>query len=112
MGYLVDRVHRELTDGEVARIVGAYHAWRGDAGAKAYYDEAGFCNVATQEMLVNQGSVLTPGRYVGSGYSEDDGEPLDELMKHLSVRLARQFDESAKLQVEIGEHLASLGYDR
>lgn len=30
MGLLVDRVHRELTDEDLARIAGTYHAWRGD----------------------------------------------------------------------------------
>ncbi len=30
MGTLVDRVHRELTDEDVAKIAGAYHLWRGD----------------------------------------------------------------------------------
>jgi type I restriction enzyme M protein len=32
MGTLVDRVHRDLTDEDVAKIAGAYHAWRGDGG--------------------------------------------------------------------------------
>jgi len=30
MGTLVDRVHRELTDDDLAKIAGTYHAWRGD----------------------------------------------------------------------------------
>ena len=32
LGTLVDRVHRELTDDDIARIAGTYHAWRGDEG--------------------------------------------------------------------------------
>ena len=32
LGTLVDRTHRELTDDDVARIAGTYHAWRGEAG--------------------------------------------------------------------------------
>jgi type I restriction enzyme M protein len=31
MGTLVDRVHRELTGDDIAKISGMYHAWRGDA---------------------------------------------------------------------------------
>jgi type I restriction enzyme M protein len=31
MGTLVDRVHRELTDEDIAKIAGTYHAWRGDS---------------------------------------------------------------------------------
>ena len=30
MGVLVTRVHRELTDEEIARIGETYHAWRGE----------------------------------------------------------------------------------
>ena len=30
LGSLVDRTHRELSNEEIARIAGVYHAWRGD----------------------------------------------------------------------------------
>ena len=43
MGTLIDRVHRELTDGDIAKIVGAYHAWLGDKDAGEFADVAGFC---------------------------------------------------------------------
>ena len=33
MGTMVDRVHRELTDDDLAKIAGTYHAWRGDKDA-------------------------------------------------------------------------------
>ena len=33
MGTLIDRVHRELTDADLAKIVNTYHAWRGDVVA-------------------------------------------------------------------------------
>ena len=32
MGALVDRTHKELSDEDIARIAGTYHAWRGRAG--------------------------------------------------------------------------------
>src|SRR5207247_601783 len=32
MGQLIDRIHRELTDEDIAKIAGTYHAWRGDKG--------------------------------------------------------------------------------
>jgi type I restriction enzyme M protein len=35
MGTLIDRVHRELTDADLAKIVGTYHAWRGDESGSA-----------------------------------------------------------------------------
>src|SRR5437870_4040536 len=38
LGTMVDRIHRELTDADIARIAGAYHSWRGEAGADPYAD--------------------------------------------------------------------------
>ena len=35
LGALVDRTHRELTDEEIARIAGTYHAWRGEKARAA-----------------------------------------------------------------------------
>ena len=65
LGSLVDRTHRELSDEEIARIAGVYHAWRGDPGAAEYADEPGFCRSATLDEIRGHGHVLTPGRYVG-----------------------------------------------
>ena len=47
MGTLIDRVHRELTDDDIAKIAGTYHAWRGDKDAGEYADVPGFCKAAT-----------------------------------------------------------------
>ena len=69
MGVLIDRVHRELTDEEIARIAGAYHAWRGDKGAGKYADVPGFCKSAKLDEIAAHGYVLTPGRYVAPGRS-------------------------------------------
>ena len=49
LGTLIDRVHRELTDEDIARIAGTYHAWRGDKDAGKYADVPGFCKSATTE---------------------------------------------------------------
>ncbi|HVA85938.1 MAG TPA: N-6 DNA methylase, partial [Candidatus Saccharimonadales bacterium] len=57
MGTLVDRTHRELTDDDVAKIAGTYHAWRGDPGAGEYIDVAGFCRAATIEEIRTHGRV-------------------------------------------------------
>src|SRR5439155_17228600 len=42
LGRMVDRVHAELTDGDIERIVGLYHSWRGNKGAHPYADVSGF----------------------------------------------------------------------
>jgi type I restriction enzyme M protein len=66
MGTLVDRTHRELTDDDIARIAGTYHAWRGDRARASTQDVAGFCKAAELEEIRKHGHVLTPGRYVGA----------------------------------------------
>jgi type I restriction enzyme M protein len=110
LGTLVDRVHRELSDEDVARIARTYHAWRGEKGAGKYADVPGFCKAAKLEEIASHGYVLTPGRYVGAEEVEEDGEPFDEKMKRLTATLAQQLAEGHKLEKEIKKNLASLGY--
>jgi type I restriction enzyme M protein len=110
LGVLVDRVHRELTDEDIARIAGTYHAWRGDKGAATYADVAGFCKAATLEDIRKHGHVLTPGRYVGAEAAEEDDEPFEEKMKRLTVTLRQQTEEAARLDSAIRANLTHLGY--
>ena len=110
LGALIDRVHRELTDEEIARIAGTYHAWRGDKGAGKYKDIPGFCKSAKTAEIAEHGYVLTPGRYVGAEEVEDDDEPFDDKMKRLTGTLYDQFAESRKLEKAIRTNLEGLGY--
>ena len=106
-----DRVHRELAEGDIAQIAGAYHAWRGDKDASAVYaDVPGFCKAATLEEIKSHGYVLTPGRYVGASAVEPDGEPFAEKMQRLTATLEQQFAESARLEQVIRESLQRVGY--
>jgi type I restriction enzyme M protein len=109
LGTMVDRVHRELTVADVARIAGTYHAWRGDKDAGAYEDVPGFCKSATLDEIRKHGHVLTPGRYVGAEAQQEDGEPFPEKFARLSKELEAQFAESARLEAEIRKNLAMLG---
>jgi len=108
LGTLIDRVHRELTGDDIAKITGTYHAWRGDKGAGKYQNVAGFCMSAKLEDIRAHGYVLTPGRYVGAEEAEDDGEPFAEKMKRLTGKLEEQFAESAKLEKAIRRNLQSI----
>jgi len=110
LGSMIDRVHRELTDEDLAKIAGVYHAWRGDKGAGKYADVAGFCKAARLDDIRKHGHVLTPGRYVGAEAQEDDGEPFDEKMKRLIAQLRDQQAEAAKLDTAIVANLKELGY--
>jgi type I restriction enzyme M protein len=109
MGTLVDRVHRELTEADIAKIAETYHRWRGD-GAGAYEDVAGFCKSATTEEIAAHQWVLTPGRYVGAEEVEDDGEVFEEKMARLVAKLEEQFAEGARLEKVIRGNLRGLGY--
>ena len=123
MGTLIDRVHRELTDADLAKITSIYHGWRADSsspsplvgegrgeGATAYADIPGFCKSATTSEIAAHGYVLTPGRYVGAEEVVDDGDPFEEKMPRLIAELQAQFAESAKLEAAIKRNLEGLGY--
>ena len=115
LGALKDRVHRELTDADVARIAGTYHAWRGDKktaehpeiAVGGYADVPGFCKSTNLDEIRKHGHVLTPGRYVGAEAVEDDGEPFDEKMRRLSATLRPQMVGAARLDAA---NLKELGY--
>lgn len=109
LGTLVDRVHRDLSEDDIARIADTYHRWRGD-GAGKYEDTLGFCKSAKTQEIASHQFVLTPGRYVGSEEVEDDGEPFDEKMKKLAATLRMQFAEGARLEKEIRKNIRGLGY--
>jgi type I restriction enzyme M protein len=110
LGPLVDRTHRELTDEDIARIAGTYHAWRGEKEAREYADVPGFCRSAPLDEVRKHGHVLTPGRYVGAEAQEDDGEPFAEKMRRLTATLRAQQAEAATLDATIAANLRELGY--
>lgn len=108
LGTMVDRVHRELADADVAKIAGTYHAWRGDKGAGEYADVPGFSATATLAHIRAHGFVLTPGRFVGAEDLLDDDEPLDQRLKRLRTELFAQFSSSRELEDVIRTSLEGL----
>jgi type I restriction enzyme M protein len=108
LGTMVDRVHRELTDADVARIAGTYHEWRGDEDAGNYADVPGFCASANPEQVREHGYVLTPGRYVGAEDATDDEEALDKKVERLRTTLRAQFGEAQALEQRILRKLEGL----
>ena len=112
LGGMVDRTHRELSDDDIARIAGTYHAWRGGEGAGGYADIPGFCKSTALDEVRHHGHVLTPGRYVGAAPQADDGEPFEAKMTRLVAELQAQQAEGARLDAAIAENLKELGYER
>ena len=108
IGYMKDRVLRDFTREDIARIADTFHAWQSD---KDYEDEAGFCFSATLEAIQKNDFVLTPGRYVGAAEQDEDDEPFAEKMARLTAQLKDQLEESAKLEAQIKANLGGLGYE-
>ena len=111
MGHMVDRTHRELSDEDIERIAGTYHAWRGEEDAGKYEDVKGFCKAAKMEEIREHEYILTPGRYVGIEEVEDDGEPFEEKLERLTGELMEMFAKSRKLEEEIRKNLAAIGFE-
>jgi type I restriction enzyme M protein len=110
IGTLVDRVHRELSNADIEKIAGAYHAWRGDKNAGNYADTPGFCRATRLDDIRKHAYVLTPGRYVGAETAEDKGEDFKENMVRLATSLRELQVEAAKLDFAITANLKELGY--
>lgn len=108
LGFMKDRVLRDFTSEDLAKISGTFKAWKRGEG---YADVKGFCKSAKLEHIAAHGYVLTPGRYVGAEEVKDDGEPFGEKMARLVKELEGQFEESARLEKEIRKNLKGLGFD-
>lgn len=117
MGRMIDRVRRELTDDEIAKIAATYHSWRAKpATAKKlklapYENVAGFCksvNVEGEHGIRSHGFVLTPGRYVGAEATEEDDVPFEERFAMLQSKLDEQFRYGRRLETVIASSLARL----
>ncbi|TYC14775.1 SAM-dependent DNA methyltransferase [Bizionia gelidisalsuginis] len=134
MGYLEDRVHRNLSDkddekkrgdfdengnGDIQKIVNTYHNWRKqkslspsgrDGSEGVYIDIKGFCKAATLKDIEKHNYVLTPGRYVGIPDEDDDGIPFEDKMVDLTTTLKQQMQEEDALNQEIKTQLAKIGF--
>lgn len=113
LGYMRDRVLRDFTVEDIAKIADTYHAWQSaeEDTETPYEDVAGYCYSASLDEITKHDFVLTPGRYVGAPEQEDDGIPFAEKMADLTAKLKEQFAESAELEEQIKQNLAGLGYE-
>jgi type I restriction enzyme M protein len=108
LGTMVSRVHRELTEADVARVTGAYHAWRGDTGAGTYADEAGFCRGARADHIRDHEFVLSPGRYVGTPAPDPRAADARDSIPALLERLRMEQDEGRRIDALINDALAGV----
>jgi type I restriction enzyme M protein len=111
MGRKISRTQIELSGEEIGRIVGAYHAWRGQPEAGEHEDVPGFCKAAPRKEIEAAGFVLTPGRYVGSAVEEEDEAAFEERMADLVAQLREDFAERERLMAEVKRALGAVGYE-
>ena len=107
---MVDRVHRDLSAEDIARVADTYHVWLGKEGLDAYADLPGFCKSAGLEEIRTHGHVLTPGRYVGAPPQGGDGVPFAEKMAQLTAQWRAQQAKARRLDGAIADNLKSLGF--
>ena len=107
MGYMKDRVHRDLSEEDIKKITDTYHAWRKGG---VYENKKGYCHSASLTDIEKHGFVLTPGRYVGIVEAEDDGIPFEEKMNDLVKTLGEQMRREKELDEEIKAQLAKIGF--
>ena len=108
LGHMVDRTRKEFSDEDIAKIVGTYHAWRGEPDVDAYEDVSGFCKSVDLEEINGHGYVLTPGRYVRAEAAEEDDTPFAERFAALQEELETQFSEAEELAATIRTRLAGV----
>lgn len=106
MGTMVSRKLREFTEEDIAKVAGAFTAFR----KGKLEEEKGFSAAVGIEEIAKQDYILTPGRYVGIAEVEDDGEPFEEKMARLTGEISKCFEESNRLQEQIKKNLEAIGY--
>lgn len=109
LGYMKDRVLRDFKDEDIQQIANTFHNWQQEWSEEN--NQAGFCFSADLATIQKQEFVLTPGRYVGAEVEEDDGISFADKMATLTRQLKAQFEENDKLEAQIKQNLAGLGYE-
>ena len=112
MGHMVSRTRKELSDEDIEKIAGTYHAWRGEGEAGVYADVPGFCASADLETIKGHDYLLTPGHYVGAAAIEEDDTPFVERFTTLQEALDVHFNQGKILVATIRKKLAGLRYER
>jgi type I restriction enzyme M protein len=103
LGTMETRVLKVFTDEDIAKIQETVQSWKTGEG---YEDVAGFCKSASLEEIEKNGFVLTPGRYVGAGVYETDGEEFSEKLSRLFEKLEEYQNLGKQLDEEITSNLS------
>lgn len=93
-----DRVLRDFTFDDIAKIATTYHNWQKGQQGQGYENIPAFCYSATLDEIAKNDFVLTAGRYVGAVTEEDDGVPFSDKMQELTACLNEQFKQGRVLE--------------
>ncbi|MFT3918920.1 N-6 DNA methylase [Cloacibacterium sp.] len=102
MGYMKDRVHRDLSDDDVDKIKETYHNWR---KGENYHNQKGYCKSATIEEIEKHGYILTPGRYVGMEEYDNDNISFTSELICINKTLREFTNKDAELNDKISKQL-------
>ncbi len=109
LGTLFDRVRRDFSNEDVAKISDTYHAWRGQPDAikkcGVYKNIPGFCYSASLDDIKKNGYALTPGRFVGATDEIVDDIPFEEKFSKLKSKLEEHFKKKRELEDKIIDQL-------
>jgi type I restriction enzyme M protein len=109
MGVMTGRKNREFTNEDINKITDIYHNWRNIKGK--YEDVKGFCKASKISDVEKNDFVLTPGKYVGSDYIEENDGLFENRMIKITSELSEQFKQSRELEHRIKKNLNNIGYD-
>ena len=119
LGHSINRRTLEFSDEDIAQVAGTYHSWRKEVLLKesgeessgssqsGYKDIPGFCASVSTEKVRELDYVLSPGRYVGFAYEEDD---FAERFSELKVEFEAQLEEEAELNRRIKKNLKRIDF--
>jgi type I restriction enzyme M protein len=106
LGTMETRRLRVLSDEDIAKVTGTYHAWRNHDGV--YEDVPGFAKAASLDEIKQNDFVLMPGRYVGTPEAEVDDEPILDKIERLTKELLAEFDRGLELEQVVRSKIESL----
>ena len=106
LGRPLSRKVSELSDDDIQRVAGTYHAWRNRDDD--YQDVPGFARVATIHEVAQNDFLLNPGRYVGTEETEADEELIEERIARLTDELLVEFDRGNRLEDSVRKLLGKL----
>ena len=106
MGHMSSRIHRALSDDDLARVTSAYHSWRELGGT--INNQSGFSKAIGLDEIRRQDYALTPGRFVGTEVLDEDEDTFHIRVSNLVSQLESQFEDATRIQLYIRAKLESI----